>query len=638
MDKMEGTSLDLTKFNIEKLKELFPNIVTEGKIDFDMLRTVLGDEVDNNREKYQFTWNGKSDAIKIAQMPSSATLRPSKEDSKDWETTGNLYIEGDNLEVLKQLQKTYYSKIKLIYIDPPYNTGTNLIYKNNFYSSIDDYNKFTNQSNEEGLPFMSNPTTNGRYHSDWDSMMYSRLILARNFLKKDGLIAIAIDENELATLTLMCDEIYGESNRLAIICVVHKPEGRNQAKFFGPSHEYMLVYAKDSTVAKLRKVLLDDERRKEFINKDTQGSFKLKNFIRMSDGKYSLRENKPSFYYPAYVSKELNRLELEPFDGCVSVFPITEAGQARTWKTTPVTMKERFDKGEILIKQEKYGVALYEKLREEEVIKTHWINKKYHGFHFGTKIVDELLGIKSFDFPKSVFLMKDIIKLLTDKGDIILDFFSGSGTTAHAIFKQNFEDNCERKFILIQLPEKIDSNSEAYSKGYRTICDLGKERIRKAADYEKSYFAQKKHNLFELDNNSNFNVDVGFKVFTLDSTNIQPWDNNAILTDENVLDLDSVFKSDRKKEDILYEIMLKYGIFDLETSEVIVNNKTMYRVGKRYMIVCLEDVVTNEDVKAIAELTPKVVVFKEAGFQNDNDKINAVYNLKNAGVEDVKCI
>ena len=631
MDKISSTSTDLIQENIKKLKNLFPNAFADGFINIEVLKEMLGEDVDINNEKYEFRWPGKTKAVNIAYTPSKATLRLDRDKSYNLDNAENIYIEGDNLEVLKVLQKTYAQKVKLIYIDPPYNTGLNLIYKNNFYSTVEDYLAFTDKDEEAERLSMSNPETNGRFHSDWDSMMYSRLLLARTLLRDDGFIAIAIDENELGSLMMICNEIFGETNRLAVICVVHKPEGRNQAKFFGPSHEYMLVYAKDITKAKLRKVVIDEEKKKEFNLEDESGAYRLKKFIRLSDGKYATREAKPAFYYPIYVSEDLSKLSTTEFENCKPVYPITDSGQERTWKTTKETAQLRISQGDIIAQRENGKIIILEKLRAEQVLTTHWINKKYHGFHYGTKIVDNLLGFKSFDFPKSLYLMKDIVTIFTEKDDLVLDFFSGSATTGHAVIKQNIEDKQNRRFILVQLPEKLKKESEAYKKGYRTICDLGELRLKRAFECE---YDNQKNTLFE----ENIGEMPGFKVFKLDSTNIIAWDNENKLDGDSLFDFTDVFKKDRNNEDVLYEIMLKYGIFDMPVQEININGKVMYRIGGRYMIVCLSDDINSDDVKAIGNLKPSVVVFKDNGFKNDNVKINAMYNLKNAGVEDVKSI
>lgn len=630
MDKISSTSLDLTNSNIEKFKELFPNVLTEGKIDFDKLKIILGEEVDDNKEKYQFTWPGKSNSIKIAQMPSTTTLRPDKLSSKDWENTKNLYLEGDNLEVLKQLQKTYYGKIKMIYIDPPYNTGNDFVYRDNFSNSIGNYIEQT----EQGMS--SNPQTNGRYHTDWLNMMYPRLLLAKNLLKDDGVIFISIDDNEMDNLRKVCDEIFGESNFIAHI--IHKNNSmKNQSKYIGVSTEYILIYAKNMDS-------LNEKQGKWRANK--KGAADINNlYIKLKEKGLTLleiRENIMVMYSrPKY--SHLSRWNKVDEKGVFKDADLSRNNGPKNYTIiNPNTGKE------CVIPNRGWGKSYEELLRlqKEDLIwygdentppgqksyLTEDSESVFDNFIFADnsvdkKYLDKLFGAPVFEFPKPVEALKQLISLCTKENDIILDFFSGSASTADAVMKLNNEDGMNRQFVMVQIPEKCDANSVAFKAGYKTICEIGKKRIDKSGDLIKE-----SNSLF-----SN-NLDIGFKVFKLDSTNIKPWDNGIQMDSQSLFDLSDVFKEGRTKEDVLYEIMLKYGVFDMQASEIEINGKTMYRVGKRYMIVCLEDNVTSKDIEAIGELSPRTVIFKESGFNNDNDKINAVYNLEKAGVEDVKCI
>ena len=342
----------------------------------------------------------------------------------------NLIIKGNNLLALHSLKKEFAGKVKLIYIDPPYNTG----------------------GSEETFTYNNNFN-----HSTWLTFMSNRLVAAKYFLREDGFIAITIDHVELFYLGALCDEVFGSSNRIGIVTIVHKPEGRNQEKFFGTSNEFMLVYAKNKDRAHFEKVILDDELKERFEYSDEKGRYRLKNFIRLSDGKYSLRENKPHFYYPIYVSHDFKYFSLTKDKDCFEVFPITEQGIERTWKTTKETFIDRANNGDIVAKQKEGRIELYEKLREDQVIKTHWIKKNYHAYHFGTKLLEETIGRKAFSFPKSLYAVIDVLKLMTSGQDIILDFFAGSGTIAHAVFELNKEDKGKRQFILIeQLDEHIE--------------------------------------------------------------------------------------------------------------------------------------------------------------------------------------
>jgi adenine-specific DNA-methyltransferase len=299
---LDGKTPDIAEENIQKLKQLFPEVFTESKVDFEKLKQVLGEYVEDSNERYNFTWNGKGRALRLSQTPSLGTLRPCKEESKDWDLTQNLYIEGDNLEVLKLLQKSYYGKVKMIYIDPPYNTGNDIIYKNDFHDSLEYYKAYTGQIDKGGFQKTTNTETSGRYHTDWLNMMYPRLRLARNLLSNDGFIVIAIDHNELDNLIKICDEIYGSENKIGIVTVVHKAEGRNQEKFFGTSNEFALFYAKNKSFANFNSVVLDRDLLATYDRKDEKGIYKANNYLRSGGGDHNLRINKPNFWYPIYVS------------------------------------------------------------------------------------------------------------------------------------------------------------------------------------------------------------------------------------------------------------------------------------------------------------------------------------------------
>lgn len=634
MDKLEGTSMDITKENIEKLKELFPNCVTEGKIDFDMLQIILGEEIDNNREKYQFTWNGKNAAIKLTQTPSSSTLRPNKEKSKNWDTTQNLYIEGDNLEALKQLQKTYFGKIKMIYIDPPYNTGGDFVYKDNFVDSINNYREQTNQTTK------SNPETSGRFHTDWLNMMYPRLVLARNLLSIDGAIVISIDDNELANLIKICNEIFGEANQIAVIILENDSRARPYDAI-ATTHEYIVIYAKSDEL----ELNFMSNKDKSFAYYDKEGGFDLYE-LRNRNIAFNI-SNRPNLYYPFYLNpnkcddNQLYEISLDEKDGWVQVYPQESNNIKTVWRWGRDKAAEYLNTILFGKKSATGNWQIVKKYRENTyTLNSVWTDKEFSSDR-GTLEVKKLFNNeKVFDFPKPVDLIKRFIILLTDEKDIILDFFSGSGTTAQAVLSTNMDNSSNRHFILVQLPELVKENSAAKKLGFSNLCDIGEERIRRAGDKLKKEWEDSNNSdgLF-ADETKEFPVDIGFKVFKLDSTNINPWDNEQVIDDDNLFDtMADVFKSDRSKEDILYEIMLKYGVFDMPVSEIRINGKTMYKVGFRYMLVCLDDSVTEEDVKAIGNEKPRVVVFNEAGFANDNDKINAVYNLTKAGVEDIKCI
>lgn len=643
MNKINSTTMNIQEENVKTIKEMFPSCVSEdGRINFENLRILLDDEIDESREKYGLIWNGKAKAIKTAQQTSNKTLRPCKEISKDWDNTENIYIEGDNLEVLKQLQKTYFGAVDMIYIDPPYNTGNNLIYKNDFSISSDQYLVESGQADDLGNRYVSNPSSSGRFHSDWLSMMYSRLILARNLLSDKGIIAIAMDESEIGTLNIICKEIFGEQNMLGTIVTKCNPQGRG-AKNVDPVHEYHIICAKDINS-------LDDLKLKRDDNEADYRSL-------MRSGTNSRKFERPFRYYPLLVKngkieciedeeynkiyaekREFNELFLEELTnkyqnlGYEVIYPIAKNGEEKVWQRQFSRVKKEcnsyiFENGTI-----KAPVV------EGKTPFSLWADEKNNNVEYGTNLVKKLFdGHKVFDYCKSVYTVKDLISL-NDDYNVILDFFSGSATTAHSVFQLNVENDSNKKFILVQLPEVCSEDSEAKKQGYDTICEIGEERIRRAGEQIKKDWEAKNRGEGLLENNVEFPYDIGFKVFRLDSTNIKQWDNTSVLNEDQISLYNEVFKEDRTKEDILYEIMLKYGVFDMKATETIINNKKMFRVGSRYMIVCFEDQITSEDIKAICDEKPRVAVFKEEGFANDNDKINAVYNLEKAGVEDVRCI
>lgn len=615
---------NLAEEKFKQLQQLFPNAVTETideegnvvkAIDKDILMQEISSEVvEGPKERYQFTWPDKKKAVQAAGTPTSNTLRPCREESVNFDATENLYIEGDNLEVLKLLQETYLGKVKMIYIDPPYNTGTDILYVNDYSDKIDEFGE-KYELDSEGNRLYKNTENNGRYHTNWLNMMYSRIKLSRNLLTENGFFLIAIDHNELANLIEICDEIYGFKNRIAIITVVHKPEGRNQAKFIGPSNEFMLVYAKDENKAEIRQVALDEDQKKAFSLEDKDGSYRLKNFIRLSDGKYATRENKPNFWYPIYVSNDLTKLSLSNKSGFKAVYPITDTGVERTWKTTSETFFKRYKKGNIIAKIENGNIKIYEKLRENQVIKTHWIEKKYHGYHYGTKLLDKLLGEKTFDFPKSVYLIRDVVKLFCPKEGIILDYFSGSATTAHAIIMNNAEDNGNRKFIMIQIPAECEENSDAFKAGYKTITEIGKERIRRAGN---------KVIKDNKDKDGIENLDIGFRVLKTDSSNMKDVYYSPSETQQDLLDmLEDNIKEDRSAEDLLFQVMLDLGISLSSKIKVeTINDIQVHIIEDGFLIACFDKNIDEEVVENIAKQTPYYAIFRDSSIANDSVAAN----------------
>ena len=622
---------DMAERNIETLGQLFPNCLTErindeGKvvkaIDLDKLRQELACEVvEGAEERYQFNWPEKRAAIRLANAPINKTLRPCREESVDFDNTQNLYIEGDNIDVLKVLRESYLGTFDVIYIDPPYNTGNDILYTNDYSDKEDEFGaKYDVDAN--GMRMYINTDTNGRYHTNWLNMMYPRIKVAKDLLKDNGFFLIAIDHNELFNIGEVCDEVFGYKNRIGIISVVHKPEGRNQAKFIGPSNEFMLIYAKDEQLAKLQKVVLDEEQQKAFACSDDKGAYRLKNFIRLADGKYATREAKPNFWFPIYVSPDSSELSLTEKEGYTAVYPITETGVERTWKTTKDTFWERYQAGDIIAKEENDRIIIYEKLREEQVIKTHWVEKKYHGYHYGTKLLDDLLKVKTFDFPKSLFLMRDIIKLFCPKDGLILDFFSGSATTAHAVMMLNAEDGGSRRFVIGQIPAMCDEKSEAYKAGYKTICEIGKERVRRAGQKVK-----------EDSGLMAANLDTGFRVLKLDESNMTDvYYTPAETPIQQTLDFDKLvdnIRDGRTPEDLLFQVLSECNLpLSSKIKEREIHGKKVFIVNDGYLVACFDKDINEAVITAIAKEQPYYFVMCDSSIATDSvaDNFDQIFN------------
>lgn len=530
---------------------------------------------------------------------------------------------------MKSCSLTIFCCIKnSVVIDPPYNTGNDFVYSDNYRDNIANYKIQTSQN------VSSNPNTSGSFHTKWLNLLYPRLILAKNLLSNDGVIYISIDDNEIDNLKKICNEIFGESNFIAQAIVQKSTNGMGDKKGFSKNHEYILCYQK-SSMTEFYGLTPSEDYVKNFNNEDEYGKYKIDGIL-MKKGAGSKREDSPTLYFPLYYSPTTGKVFLKPGEGLVERFPIKSDGTEGRWTWG----KEKIQNENYRLFASKNGtIYIKDYLTEERRMKMKTIltDKNY----LTDKATNEIKSIftgKPFDTPKPITLIKHLIDMSTEKEDIVLDFFAGSSTTAHAVMQLNVEDGGNRKFILVQLPEKCEEKSEAHKLGYKNICEIGEERIRRAGEQLKTEWENDYPTDTLLSSGDEFATDIGFKVFKLDSTNIKPWDNENELDEKSIFDYGNIFKEGRTKEDILFEIMLKYGVFDMPVTEIDVNGKTMYRVGKRYMIVCLVNEITNEDINAISELSPKTVVFMEAGFKNDNDKINAEYNLQKAGVEEIKCI
>ncbi|GAB6056491.1 site-specific DNA-methyltransferase [Methanobacterium movens] len=620
--QLNGESLDIVSENVSKIKELFPEIVTEDKIDFDKLKQVLGKYTEEDSERYNFTWKGKSAALSLAQTPSTGTLRPCKDESKNWDTTENLYIEGDNLEVLKLLQKSYYGKIKMIYLDPPYNTGNEFVYPDNYKDNLQNYLEITGQVDSEGNKISTNTDTNGRYHTNWLNMIYPRLRLARNLLTNDGVIFISIDDNESDNLKKVCNEVFGEENFISCIVWERAYAPVNLKKHFSESHDYVLCYAKsiDQAICNGLKRSEDANNRYKNPDNDPRGVWKSEN---LSVG--------PIVKEKVYEIVTPSGRKVYPPEG-------------RCWVVTKEKFQELVEDNRIWFGKDGNNVPSVKKFFNEVkntiTPMTIWKYKEVGHSQDAKQNLKKLFnGASYFDYPKSVDLIKRMLELYTLSDSIVLDFFAGSSTTAEAVLKINAENDGNRRFIMIQLPEPTNENDESYKSGYKNICDIGKERIRLAGDKILSEINQ--NGQTSLDSRSKTDLDIGFKVFKLDSSNLTKWDPEYDNLEQTLLDSVENLIPGRNELDLVYEIMLKYGIdLTLPIEEYPIKDKKFYSIGFGALIICLDDNLTSDLAAEIInlkdELSPEVmrVVFKDNGFASDSDKTNIKESLKTNGIEE----
>jgi len=599
MERLDLTTPNFTDENIQKLSELFPNCVTEdsnGKtIDFDTLKQELSSNiVEGNQERYQLTWPGKAESLVIANTPINKTLRPCREESKDFDNTENLYIEGDNLEVLKLLQETYLGKIKMIYIDPPYNTGKDFVYKDNFTQDKAEYDEESGNVNDEGGRLVSNPDSNGRYHSDWLSMLYPRLKLARNLLKDDGVIFVSIDDTEVGNLRKICDEVFGEVNFFADMVVV-RSEGGGLAKKVIKGHDNLLVYVK--SLDNFNGIWRPKDIRGKIIEKDGREFWIEEDWLRKEFGKYG-----------TCLYEEIEILK----------------GKQK---------KEEIDKGLLDGKYrliEKKGGHIVGRLRALDEDGSKFYSVLKHLNKNGIKDLESINASGLFDFPKPVSLIKELIlggSLFSKKeSDIALDFFSGSATTAHAVMALNAEDNGNRKFIMVQIPEATDEKTEAYKASYKTIAEIGKERIRRAGEKIKTDNADKE---------GINDLDIGFRVLKVDSSNIEDVHLSPDNTKQNdILNLFRNIKEGRTDEDLLFMVLLDWGIdlsVKIERREVA--GKVVYFADDNFLAACFEKNIDEDFVRTLVGNNPLKVVLQDNGFANDSVKINAEQIFKQADIE-----
>jgi len=654
----EGLSLDLVQDNISQLGQLFPEVIKEGKVDFEALHDLLGSYQDTAEERYCLNWAGKADARREAQKRCSGTLRPCFNESKDWDSTENVYIEGDNLEVLKLLQKGYHGCIKMIYIDPPYNTGKDFVYKDNYKDNLENYLKQIGEDRSLSTKALSD--SDGRFHSKWLNMMYPRLKLARNLLSEDGVIFISIDDSEVDNLRKICDEIFGSTNFMA--CLVYDKNRKNDAKFISVGHEYMLAYFKDLAYYKENGLVFRESKEGVDLVRDEFNRLrKLYNddWGKVNKGLKELYSSWPDDDEKKPLARFTKVDEKGPYrdDGNISwpggggpkytvLHPVTkkpckcpDAG----WRfPTPKRMKEQIDQGRVVFGEDETTLPrirrnLFE--YDKQVMRSVRFSYAQTATQEFNKIFD---GKRVFENPKSVTDIKDIIQYIIPayESDIILDFFSGSATTAHAVMQLNAETQGKRQYILVQLPEATGEKSVARKQGFKNLCEIGKERIRRAGKIIK-----------ETSPLTTQDLDTGFRVYKLDSSNVMAWDSNPDHLEDALQQSLFNIKTERSDYDLLYELIMKLGLsLTSKITEHEIAKKKVYVVGEGELIACLADDLTKDLADGIGKLWEQIkqddaniyskcrVVFKDTGFYGENGdevKSNSILILKQYGIDNV---
>ena len=634
MDKMRMESIDMTEQNIEKIGALFPNCITEtlgkdGKpkkaINFDLLRQMLSDDVIEGDEAYEFTWVGKKAAIVEANKPIRKTLRPCKEESANWDSTENLYIEGDNLEVLKLLQESYLGKVKMIYIDPPYNTGNDFIYRDDFKQSAADYDEDSGVYDEDGNCMFKNTDTNGRFHSDWCSMIYSRLMMARNLLTDDGAIFVSVDENEVTNAKKICEEVFGSANCVGIVSNTNNPKGRSDDKFVATAHEYILVYENNIGALTWYGFEPTEEIVKRYNKVDNAGR-RYREIDLRKTGENDLREDRPNLFYYFYYNEKTGDFypsrEERIQEEYIQIKPQREDGKEGNWRWGLETSIKEI--GDLIPKfmptRKVWGVMQKDYLEGRSLVKptSSWTFKDVNSERGTEDFINLGFDKRIFPKPKPIGTLRRCIKLCSgDKTDIVLDFFSGSATTAHAVMQLNAEDGGHRKFIMVQLPEPCDEKSEAYKAGYPNICEIGKERIRRAA---------KKI----AEEHPNVKFDGGFRVLKLDDTNMKDVYYAPADYEQNVLDLlESNIKEDRTDLDLLFGCLLEWGLpLSLPYQSEDIDGCTVHNYNDGDLIACFDENIPDSVMKTIAKRQPLRAVFRDSSFAGSPAKINVTQIFK----------
>jgi len=611
-EQIDGMSMDLEQANMEKLRSVFPECFAEGKLDIDKLLDLCGEYIDEDFEKYRFEWKGKAACLKLAQKRSTGTLRPCPEESVNWDTTQNVYIEGDNLEVIKLLQTAYFRQVKMIYIDPPYNTGHDFVYADDYADPIQRYKdvmKYTTKSS---------PETMGRFHTNWLNMMYPRLRLAASLLRDDGVIFISIDDNELDNLKKLCNEAFGEENFIGNFVWKRRTSSALDQSKASTDHEYVLAYHK-GTFMSFRGT-----------DKDYQG--------------YSNPDNDPRGpWVPGDLTVGMTG-DMRPNQYYDLVDPNTgkvyRPSFNRVWSYTPESMKTLIDENRIVFPEDTSKRPMKKRFANELKSSTNPFSTWMADIGLnseGTKALYTLFeGKNLFNYAKPLSLIKELINQVTKDDDIILDFFSGSATTAHAVMQLNAEDGNNRRYILVQLPELCDEKSEAYKAEYKNICEIGKERIRRAG---KKLLEEKAQ--VNLDDAEKHPLDVGFRVFKLDTSNLKVWDGTPVTAEQLDLlyarmeEMVHPFKPDRTDLDVVFEVMLKMGVpLNLPVEKIDVNGKPAYSVGEDcLLLICLAENLQPEDIAAMAEYAPAKLLLSSESLADDTAMVNAYYILRDNHVE-----
>lgn len=622
MEKMKMQTADIANENFLKLAALFPNAVTETidengevvrAIDKDILMQEISIRVvEGNEERYQFTWPDKRQAMRLASTPNAATLRPCREESVNFDTTQNLYIEGDNLDVLKLLRETYLGKVKMIYIDPPYNTGNDFVYEDDFAEDGDEFLFRDNQYDAQGNRLVQNTESNGRFHTDWLNMIYPRLKIAKDLLADDGIIIISIDDNELRGLRNVCDEVFGEGNFIANVVWQKIHSIKNDARYFSENHEYAVIYARSIDNVKVGLLPRTSEMNERYKNPDNDPRGPWQSGDLVASGE---RSNGHFIIKSPLSGKEF------------------DVPQGKHWVYSQANLQKMVEDNQIWFGSD--GNSFPRKKRflcdvqDGRTPSTLWLAEEVGHNQSATREVKALFDDeKYFDFPKPVAYIKQFTQLLSDKDCIILDFFSGSATTAHATIQLNAEDGGNRKFIMVQLPEVCADDSEAAKAGYKTICEIGKERIRRAGKKILAECAARTNGGGNGDGSGNCSgvpdIDIGFRVFKLDSSNMEDVYYAPDKTGQGDLwERINNIKPDRTPEDLLFQVMLEFGItLDSKIEETVISGKKVFKVAGNFLLACFDDNVTDDVVKAIAQATPSYAVLRDSSFANDSVAAN----------------